>query len=183
MQIPTLIRPLAAALACGLALSACGSDDNTGEPAADREQANRDAMLAYTQCMREHGVDIPDPQPGQRGIRLRPPEGVTPEEMEEAEGACRQHLDKIEGPDLSEEQQKEFQEAALAHARCMREHGIDMPDPTFGEDGEARIEMRRGRGDGASGPDPDSPKFKAAEEACRDKLPFGGEPPSTEESQ
>jgi hypothetical protein len=176
MQIPII----AAALACGLVLTACGAEKPA---AADREQANRDAMLAYTQCMREHGVDIPDPQPGQRGIRLRAPEGVTPEEMEEAEGACRQHLDKIEGPDLTEEQQKEFQEAALAHARCMREHGIDMPDPTFGEDGEARIEMRRGRGDGASGPDPDSAKFKAAEEACRDKLPFGGEPPSTEESQ
>jgi len=181
MQIPTLIRPLAAALACGLALSACGSDDNTGEPAADREQANRDAMLAYTKCMREHGIDMPDPEPGQRGIRLAAPEGTTPEEMEEAESACRKHLEDIEAPELSEEQKKEFQEAALAHARCMREHGIDMPDPTFNEDGEAQIRIRRG--DGATGPDPDDPKWKAAEEACRDKLPFGGERPSTEESQ
>jgi hypothetical protein len=174
MQIPII----AAAIACGLALTACGSEEPA---AADREQANRDAMLAYTKCMREHGVDMPDPEPGQRGIRLRVPEGVTPEEMEEAEGACRKHLDKIEAPELSEEQQKEFQEAALAHARCMREHGIDMPDPTFGADGRAEIRIRR-RGDGASGPDPDDPKFKAAEEACRDKLPFGGEPPSREES-
>jgi hypothetical protein len=175
MQIPLI----AAALVCGLALTACGSE----EPAApDREQANRDAMLAYTKCMREHGVDMPDPQPGERGIRLRAPEGVTPEEMEEAEEACRKHLDKIEAPELSEEQQKEFQEAALAHARCMREHGIDMPDPTFGENGEATIRIRRGDG-GRGGPDPDDPKFKEAEEACRDKLPFGGEPPSTEEGQ
>jgi hypothetical protein len=181
MQTPILIRPLAAALLCGLALSACGADDPAGEPAADREQANRDAMLAYTKCMREHGIDMPDPEPGGRGIRLRAPEGTTPEEMEAAEGACRKHLDKIEAPELSEEQRKEFQEAALAHARCMREHGIDIPDPTFGEDGRAEIRIRR-RGDRGAGPDPDDPKWKASEEACRDKLPFGGEPPSTEEA-
>jgi hypothetical protein len=174
MQIPII----AAALACGLVLTACGAEEPA---AADREQANRDAMLAYAKCMREHGVDMPDPEPGQRGIRLRAPEGVTPEEMEEAEGACRKHLEDIKPPELSEEQQKEFQEAALAHARCMREHGIDIPDPTFGEDGRAEIRIRR-RGDGGTGPDPDDPKWKKAEEACRDKLPFGGEPPSTEES-
>ena len=131
MQIPIL----AAALVCGLALSACGAEEPA---AADREETNRDAMLAYAKCMREHGVDMPDPQPGQRGIRLRAPEGVTPEEMEQAEGACRKHLDDIEGPELTDEQQKEFREAALAHARCMREHGIDIPDPTFGEDGRRR---------------------------------------------
>jgi hypothetical protein len=174
MKIPTI----AAALVCGLALSACGAD----EPAAqDREQANRDAMLAYTQCMREQGIDMPDPEPGQQGIRLMAPEGVSPEEMEKAEQACRKHLDEIKPPELSEEQQKEFQEAALAHARCMREHGIDMPDPTFGEDGRAEIRVER-RGDGAQGPAPGDPKFEKAQEACRDKLPFGGEPPSTEEA-
>ena len=137
-------------------------------------------MLAYAKCMREHGIDMPDPQPGQRGIRLTAPEGVTPEEMEKAEGACRKHLEDIEAPELTEEQQKEFQEAALAHARCMREHGIDIPDPTFDEDGRAEIRIRREAR--RTGPDPDEPKWKAAEEACRDKLPFGGEPPSTEEA-
>ena len=174
MQIPII----AAALVCGLALTACGTDEPA---AADREQANRDAMLAYARCMREHGVDMPDPQPGERGIRLRAPEGVTREEMEEAEGACRKHLDDIDPPDLTEEQQKEFQEAALAHARCMRDHGIDIPDPTFGEDGRATIRIGR-EGAGRTGPDSDDPKWKKAEEACRDKLPVGGEPPSTEES-
>ena len=28
-----------------------------------------------------------------------------------------------------------MQEQALAFAQCMREHGIDMPDPQFGNDG------------------------------------------------
>jgi hypothetical protein len=182
MQTPTLIRPLAAAILCGLTLAACGSDDpEAASGSTDREQANREAMLAYASCMRENGVDMPDPEPGQRGIRLNAPEGVTPEEMEAAESECRKHLDAIEPPDMSEEQQKEFQEAALAHARCMREHGVDMPDPTFGEDGRAQIRIQKGSG--ASGPDPDDPKWKAAEEACRDKLPAGrGGEASTEEA-
>ena len=171
MHTPTLIRPLAAALACGLALTACGADDPAAEPAAgDREQANRDAMLDYASCMRENGVDMPDPEPG-GGIRLRVPEGVSPDKVEAAQEQCREHLDAVEPPELSEEQQKEFQEAALAHARCMREHGIDMPDPTFGEDGRAQVRIRRGAG--AGGPDPEDPEWKAAEEACRDELPEG----------
>ena len=49
-------------------------------------------------------------------------------------------------------------------------------------DRHARSDLRRGRpgGDrvrhrpGGTGPDPDDPKWKAAEEACRDELPFGG---------
>jgi hypothetical protein len=180
MQIPTPIRPLAAALLCGVALAACGADDPTSETSgSEREQANRDAMLAYAQCMRDNGVDMPDPAPDERGIRLRAPEGVTPEEMEAAEEACRKHLDAIEPPEMSEEQEKEVQEAALAHAQCMRDHGIDMPDPTFGENGRAQIRIGPG-----SGIDPESSKFQKAQDACRDKLPKrpGGEEGTQEES-
>jgi hypothetical protein len=162
-------RPLAAAFLCALAFSACGSEDPAAD--GDREDENREAMLAYAGCMRENGVDMPDPQPGQRGIQLRAPKGVTPEEVDEAEQQCRKHLDGIEGPDLTEEEQKEFQEAALAHARCMREQGIDMPDPTFSTDGRAQVRIRRGAGD--QGPRPGDPEFEEAAEACRDELPEG----------
>ncbi len=43
----------------------------------------------------------------------------------------------------------------------MREHGIDMPDPQFDEDGG--VQIRGGRG---SGFDPDDPDFRAAQEEC-----------------
>ena len=163
MKIPILIL-------CGLALAACGAEE---EPAADGEQEARDAMLAYTKCMREHGVDIPDPKPGARGLSITPPKGTPPSTMDAADEACRKHLEAIKPPEMSEEEKREFREAALAHARCMREHGIDIPDPTFGENGEARIQIRR-KGSG-SGPaiDPEDPEFRAAEEACRDKMPSG----------
>ena len=167
MRIPS---HLAAALVAGLALAGCGAGEGATASPADREQQAEDAMLAYTKCMREHGVDTPDPEPGERGLRMVAPEGVTPEEMREAEEACRKHLEAIEPPELSDEQRQELEQAALAHARCMREHGIDMPDPTFGEDG--RMTQRLDR---ASGIDPEDLEFREAEEACRDELPAIGE--------
>jgi hypothetical protein len=167
MRTPT---HLAAALIAGLALVGCGAGEGATATSEDREQQAEDAMLAYTKCMREHGVDVPDPEPGERGLRMVAPEGVSPEEMREAEDACRTHLEAIEPPDLSDEQRQELEQAALAHARCMREHGIDLPDPTFGEDG--RMTQRLDR---ASGIDPNDPEFREAEEACRDELPDVGE--------
>ena len=48
----------------------------------------------------------------------------------------------------------------LAFAKCMREHGVDMPDPEFGSGGTTVMIG----GDGIAF---DSPTFKAANEACR----------------
>ena len=48
----------------------------------------------------------------------------------------------------------------LAFAKCMREHGVDMPDPEFGNGGGTVMIG----GDGIAF---DSPTFKAADEACR----------------
>jgi hypothetical protein len=47
-------------------------------------------------------------------------------------------------------------QADLAFARCMRQHGINIPDPKP----DGRVDMR------GSGVDRDDPKFKAAERAC-----------------
>jgi hypothetical protein len=130
--------------------------------------------------MRENGIDMPDPQPGQRGIRIEQPKGVSPQKMEAADKACRKYLEAVKPPELSEEQQKEFKDAALAHAKCMRDHGIDFPDPTFDENGGAQVRIGPG-----SGIDPDSPKFQAAQKECESKMPqLGGDPdggPSTDE--
>jgi hypothetical protein len=171
---------MAAVAASALALAACGGDPaGSAETSADRQKQMQDAALEYARCMREHGVDVPDPKPG-GGIRLSVPKGVSEGKVKEAEDACRKYLDAVKPPELSDAQKKEFQEAALAHARCMREHGIDFPDPTFGENGRATIKI--GPGDGI---DPEDPKFKRAEEACESKLPQAknGDGPATSESK
>jgi hypothetical protein len=157
------------ALALALVVAACGGGDGGGKSAADRQRDAQDAALKYAQCMREHGVDVPDPnfEGGGGFTQMGPDEDVPPAKAREAEQACRKYLKDIEPPEMSEEEKEEFREAALANARCMREHGVEnFPDPTFGEDGLAELRLDR-----SSGIDPNDPDFKEAQEACQETLP------------
>jgi hypothetical protein len=165
------IRHLAAALLAlsALGFAACGEDSPSASGSAESKDKARQAALKYASCMREQGIDMPDPGADGRSLmKVGGDSGISPEAFERAEKACEQYQRDIR-PELTEEQQEEFKESALAHARCMREHGIDMPDPTFGAEGEAKIQFRARRG--SSDLNPDNPKFKAAQEACADLLP------------
>jgi hypothetical protein len=107
--------------------------------------------------MREHGVDMEDPGAGgELRLEIRP---GNRKKVEAAQKACEGLLENAR-PKLSEEQQAEMQEAMLAFAKCMRQHGIDMPDPKFGEDG--MMSQQVGKGD----VNPDDPRFKEAAKAC-----------------
>jgi hypothetical protein len=53
-----------------------------------------------------------------------------------------------------------MQDQALAFSRCMREHGVNLPDPTF-DGGGVMMKI-----DGDSGFDPSDPKFEEAQKAC-----------------
>ncbi len=79
--------------------------------------------------------------------------------MQQAMEAC-EHLSPR--PELSEEERQAMQDAALEYAQCMRDHGIDMPDPKFS--GGGMTQMLGGD------INPDDPKFQAAQEACGDIL-------------
>jgi hypothetical protein len=175
MPFHTLIRPLVAAVltTIALAVAACGEEAGAGGSGgsggkSDREDA-RNAALEFAQCMREHGVDMPDPQFDGRGIMQRGPDEDTPRAtLEKAENACKEIREAMEPSEPpSEEQQKEMKEAALAHARCMREHGIEnFPDPTFDADGGMQIRIGKG-----TGIDPDDEDFQKAQEACEGEMP------------
>ncbi|HET6550761.1 MAG TPA: hypothetical protein VFG79_20025 [Solirubrobacter sp.] len=159
------IRVLLAALAATASLAACGSEAPT--TAGDREAAQRKALLDYARCMREHGIDMPDPKFDGNRVEMRGPKTrIDEDKMREAEEACEKFRESVKPPELSEQEKEEMRTAALAHARCMREQGIDFPDPTFDENGGALVRIGRD-----SGIDPESQKFRDAQEACRDKLP------------
>jgi hypothetical protein len=90
------------------------------------------------------------------------------QQMQEASEACNYLLEgmvqEFEMPDMSE-----MQDQMLAFSQCMRDHGIDYPDPEFTEDGG--ITMSIGPGD-EGGLDPSDPGFQEAQEACQEI--FGG---------
>lgn len=161
----------------GMAAAGCaGRGEAAGEQgsAEDREEA----MLAFAECMREHGIDMPDPEEGsgrRPGLRIVRGDRINadPEEMEAAHEACEKHLEGVV-QEISPEERAEMQDKAVEFAACMRDNGIDMPDPDFapGETGAFRQRL----GDEF---DPDDPDFMAADEKCREEV-FGGDgPPGT----
>jgi hypothetical protein len=164
-----------AALAAAAVLAACGaetpasSSGGTGPEGPDAK--TKKAMLAYAKCMREHGIDMPDPQFSAEGggaIMRQRAGKATPEQQREAQEACKKYQEQVKPPELTAEQKEEFKKAALANAKCMRDHGVDVPDPQFGEDGGVRMKIE-GKG-------LDDAKVAAAAEACRKTTPdIGGE--------
>jgi hypothetical protein len=153
----------------------------TTSAAVDPEQA----FLDFAACMREHGVDMPDPEissagggfafgitveggPAEEGAEEGPISSAELDQMMAANEACQHFLEGVvqefEMPDMSE-----MQDQMLAFAQCMREHGVDMPDPEFSEDGAVTIFG----GPGDPGMDPGDPTFREANEACNEI--FGGE--------
>jgi len=181
-------------LVLGLGTAACGGspdgngvatlggdgagDQQTGGNSAKKKDP-QEAALEFAKCMREHGVDMPDPEVDSQGrmrVTIGSPGGKggrpDPKKLNAAQQACG-HLLGGGGAGPGKLDPK-AEDAMLAFAKCMREHGIDMPDPT----GDGLVfNSEKGQG-----PDPGSSKFKEAERACDHHLADlrGGER-STEE--
>lgn len=167
-----MFRSLIVALVLATTLLACGSlPTATGPEDADAPDPEA-SLLAFARCMRENGIDMPDPGPeGDMAIggEVGQGNGTDPRSpaFQAAEEACSDLLEdamgQIERP--GPEQQAEMQEQLLAFARCMRDHGIDFPDPQF-RDGMALI----GPSEGAEF-DPEDPEILEAQKACEELLP------------
>ena len=153
-------------LAAVVALAACGG---SAQQQPDRAKL-RDAALKFARCMREHGVDVPDPKFSGGGMTVfGGPAGKgdvpSPTILRKAQAACQHFMAGARPPSLSPAERAKVREQALANARCMRQHGVDFPDPQFGPDGGARIRLD------ANKIDPTSPLFKRAQEACKSTMP------------
>jgi hypothetical protein len=208
----TLTRRLTVAVAV-LALAAAGAgcgrsgdddsdvasiDDSSAAAAPDEEaddgggssgpgsQEFQDAMLEYAECMRDHGIDMPDPEfQGDGGVTQMMPEGEAggpgpSEEFEAADEACQPIIEDAmpEAEELSPEEQAERQDQMVAMAECMRDKGYDMPDPQVDSNGRVRIE-RRGSPSSDTGPQEDQEQFQEDMEACSEEAglpdsPVGG---------
>jgi hypothetical protein len=141
---------------CACGSSGGGGSGTTGTTASASDK--QEAALKWAQCMREHGVDMPDPEVDDKGrmkVQMRGGPGAN---VDAAQKACGDLQQKIGPANLTPEERQQAEQAMLEFAQCMRAHGQDVPDPTPGEG----IKLRRPR---------DDPGFEAAQEACQDKLP------------
>ena len=170
-----------ALLAVALLVASCSSSDvssqvatletettatspDTETPEANSLADTEAAMLAFTQCLRDQGIEIDDPTIDANGNVQLPPitlefesvEGEEPEEamadFDELIGSCDEHLEGItttaDAPDMTG-----IEDDFLAYAACMRENGVDMPDPDFSS---GVIELGGNEAE-----------FEAADAACR----------------
>lgn len=158
------LTALAAACLLALALSACqilGGDDEK-DASDDATQGDvEDAMLEYAQCMRDNGVPMDDPKPGERGLIRQNSGDLDPETIKAAEEECGGILEDAIPEDAQREMPAEQKEAMLAAAQCMREKGWDVPDPQF--DG-GRVTQRL-----EGGVNPEDPKFQKDQETCAEE--------------
>jgi hypothetical protein len=141
-------------------VTACGSNGDSGDgvasisesnapssnaQAADDGKTDIDKMRDFAKCMRENGVDMADPDPdsGGGGISVDGPEEK--EKADKAQAKC-QHLMPNGGE--PEKPTAEDLDRARATAKCLREHGIDIKDPTMENPG-----INVSAGDGGNDPD------------------------------
>jgi len=140
---------------------------STATPSPTPSLSDQERQVRFAQCMRDHGINVPDP--GTNGGRIQI-QATEKDKAQAAMQACQQWLPgggTLPGPTSAAQlnQMRQF-------AQCMRDHGINVPDPNPNSGG-IRI------GGGAGQPGRDDPKLQQALQACQDKLPgtvTGGKP-------
>lgn len=140
-RLPILAALLAVALAgCGGSSSpgvahisstrATSSAGSAGAGLSSARPANPEqAMLAFSQCMRSHGVpEFPDPSAG-GGLVLHGKVNPSSPAFRAAQAKCRK-LMPSGGPPSSTNPSPQTLTRFLKIAQCMRRHGVyDFPDP------------------------------------------------------
>ena len=152
------------------------ADDSSGEPgppgdgtAATDEPTDEEQALAFAECMRDEGVDWPDPSTNADGSvdllggqTLAQVAGSSPEATQAAADVC---APLIEGASFlpgggSGAFDAETQDAFVEFAECLRDEGLEVSDPDFSAGGNPLV--------GLFGPgfDPNDPDNAAAIDAC-----------------
>jgi hypothetical protein len=171
---------LAAVTAAAAALAAaCGGGATPPAGPAAGGPARYQQALAYSRCMRAHGVpDFPDPDASGNIIQHvsggQPPDNGP--RAQAADSTCHHLLPGggAGGPGV----QRRIVNELLQLARCMRAHGEpDFPDPTVGgTPGKGNNLSLPGNitlGLAGAGIVMSSARFRAAEHACRSLAPPG----------
>ena len=155
----------AAAMLATVVLAGCGGSSSGG---GTHVKSFLDVELAYSQCMRSHGVpDFPDPnRQGNLVIQGSPGGDLAPNSpaLQSAAKAC--------GPfpsDVTQAQERQEFAISLKAASCMRANGVPkFPDPQLVGSG-ANVTIRLSLGNL-----PASPSYQRAARKCKAPAAFTG---------
>ncbi|MBT8211758.1 MAG: hypothetical protein KJN71_01300 [Acidimicrobiia bacterium] len=180
-------------LVIALLAAACGgSDENSGIATLDETtttvagdqgqsgQTDEEILLEFTGCMRSEGVELGDPIVDANGFATLDFESFGDIDQDDAEAAFSECGSLLEGLAFGFDQidTTDFRDTLLEFSQCMRDQGVDFPDPDFSnlfqipQDGEGEF----------TGPfgdlDPTDPDIEAAFAQCDDILAGFGPPGS-----
>jgi hypothetical protein len=147
------------AAGCAVVTAACGSSSAPGKPTG---RIARSEGIAFSKCMRAHGLpNFPDPIAG-GGLQFSLPSGMTPQSraFAAAQAVCN-YL--VPAPPGGSGGPSPGQRAAdLRFAHCMRSHGVpNYPDPAY-SDGQQLVKPLQ-----LYGINPGSPAFVDGSKACK----------------
>ncbi|MEM9466618.1 MAG: hypothetical protein AAGA90_14695 [Actinomycetota bacterium] len=123
------------------------TDDTSTDEAAESEEVttdgdatDEDLALAFAECMRDEGVDFPDPTVAADGsVSLIPPGGAAalgfdPDDpaVSDAGDVCGPLLEGASFLPTGDDDLTELEDNLLAFAECLRDQGIDVDDPSLG---------------------------------------------------
>jgi hypothetical protein len=172
---------LAASALAVLLLAACGGGDDSdgvasvgggessgaGDSSADETSVTEEELLAYTECLREQGIEIGDPVVDEDGnVSFGEVNHADPEFMENIGSAMDACGEPPGGMRREQADATELEDTLLEYAQCMRDNGYeDFPDP------DVSAAMDDPDSGGPFGDiDEESPEFQAADEVCQDIL-------------
>jgi hypothetical protein len=159
----------------GVASAETGSETPSATASPSRSPSGD--VVKFAECMKKHGVDVEVENGGDGKIGIRgKATGGSGDSMQKAQEACRELAPGGGGgggggQPISKQDQEKF----LSFARCMREHGIPMQDPTF-EGGGVKLQIGAGSD---KRPEVGDQKVEEAQKACQSNLPQdvrGGQP-------
>lgn len=167
-------------------VAACGGSSDDGDAVASLENtattsttagstvSGEDQLFEFVDCMRDNGVDVPDPVVDSDG-NVGFPDDVDPadfqgEDVQAAFSECGEFLD-LATLGFGDLDLTQLADDLLAFAECMRNNDFDLPDPDFSNfslappDASGRVNTPFGM------LDLDDPDFEAALAVCEDTLP------------
>ncbi|MDE0676842.1 MAG: hypothetical protein OXH42_05845 [Acidimicrobiaceae bacterium] len=166
--------------------AAATGDGDTASAGENDDLSEEERLLEFAQCMRDNGVEFPDPvveADGTVAFGLRPGSGADAQDAEglqaigrdpdlpAAQAACREIIEGLAlgpGGQNFDELQIEQMDRQLEFAQCMRDEGVDVSDPDPNAFGPGS-----GGGRPFGGLDFDDADVSAAFDVCGDRLPAG----------
>ena len=160
-------------MAAALLAAGCSSSPSSTTPASAPSAGSTAAeAVAYTQCMRSHGVpEYPDPDSSGQLQKIGSGQqvGVSDAQLNTAQNAC-QKLWPYQA--LTSAQQQQELTDMLKFAQCMRSHGVPtLPDPVA-TNGQVEFVISTSK----TGINPESPQIQAKLHECLHVLPAGMRP-------